>query len=92
MSAKEKGNKREHRSMKIFEKAGYRCTRAAGSLGTWDFIGVSSNDIVLCQVKSRDWPGTIEMAELREFPAPSNTRKIVHRWRDYAKEPDVKEI
>jgi hypothetical protein len=41
-------------------------------LGTWDIIGIGSTDIVLCQVKTRDWPGTDEMETLRAFPAPAN--------------------
>lgn len=87
-----KGAKREHKSMAIMEAAGYRCTRAAGSMGEWDFVGVSSDGLVLCQVKSRDWPGTAEMETLRAFPAPPNARKLIHRWRDYQRLPDVREL
>ncbi|HEV8715518.1 MAG TPA: hypothetical protein VGX03_22145 [Candidatus Binatia bacterium] len=32
-NAKRKGAKREHRSIALLEVAGYRCTRAAASLG-----------------------------------------------------------
>lgn len=92
MNVKGKGTRNEHRSMRIFEQAGYACTRAAGSMGAWDFIGVGSTDIVLCQVKTRDWPGTVEMETLRSFPAPPNARKLVHRWRDYQRNPDVREL
>ena len=66
----------------ILEAAGYATTRAAASLGAWDIIGVGSTDVVLCQVKTRDWPGAVELEALRSFPAPSNARKLVHRWRD----------
>ena len=92
MSAKAKGTRNEHRSMAVLESAGYQCTRAAASLGAWDVIGVGSTDFVLCQVKTRDWPGSDEMAILREFPAPPNARKLVHRWRDRQRLPDVKEL
>lgn len=92
MNTKRKGSVNEHRSIAILEAAGYRCTRAAGSLGTWDVIGIGPIDIVLVQVKTRDWPGTVEMEILREFPAPPNARKLVHRWRDRQQVPDVKEI
>ena len=67
MNAAAKGARNEHRSMSVLESAGYRCTRSAASLGAWDIIGVSSRDVVLCQVKTRDWPGTVEMETLREF-------------------------
>ena len=52
MNAKAKGTRNEHRSMQLLEAGGYRCTRAAASLGAWDVIGVSATDMVLVQVKS----------------------------------------
>ena len=92
MNRKWKGTRNEHRSIAILEAAGYRCTRAAASLGAWDIIGIGSTDIVLCQVKTRDWPGSAEMETLRDFVAPVNARKLLHRWRDRQRQPDVKEI
>lgn len=75
MSAKSKGTKREHRSMAILEAAGYSVTRAAASLGAWDLVAIGSTDIVLCQVKSRDWPSRDEMETLKNFPAPAKRQK-----------------
>ena len=92
MNKKKKGTGREHRSIEILERAGYSCTRAAASLGAWDIIGIGKTDFVLVQVKSRDWPGSAEMETLKLFPAPPNARKIIHRWRDYQRLPDVREI
>ena len=46
--------------MKLLEATGYACTRAAASLGVFDIIGIGSTDVVLCQVKTRDWPSTEE--------------------------------
>jgi hypothetical protein len=88
MNSKRKGTRNEHRSIALLEKAGYRCSRSAASLGAWDIIGVGPLDIVLCQVKTRDWPGSVEMATLRAFPAPTSARKIVHRWRSRQRSPD----
>jgi Holliday junction resolvase len=92
MNAKGKGTRNEHRSRLLLETAGYRVTRAAASLGEWDLIGIGSTDVVLVQVKSRDWPGLVEMEQLRLFPAPPNARKLVHRWRDRQRLPDVREV
>lgn len=92
MNAKAKGTRNEHRSIRLLEAAGYRCTRAAASLGEWDIIAIGSTDLILCQVKTRDWPGSMEMEQLRLFPAPANARKLVHRWKDRQSLPDVKEI
>ena len=92
MNCKAKGTKNEHRSMAVLEAAGYRCTRSAASLGPWDVVGISSRDVVLCQVKTARWPGGVEMEVLREFIAPSSCRKIVHRWRHRQRLPDVREL
>lgn len=92
MNAKRKGTRNEHRSMKLLEVAGYACTRAAASLGVFDIIGVGSTDVILCQVKTRDWPGAEETEAIRLFSCPPNARKIVHRWRDRERLPDVREI
>ena len=92
MNAKAKGTHNEHRSRQILEAAGYRVTRAAASMGEWDLVGISATDIVLVQVKTRDWPGSAEMETLREFPAPANARKLVHRWRARRRQPDVREV
>lgn len=91
MNTKAKGNRNEHRSMALLEAAGYACTRAAASLGVFDIIGVGSTDVVLCQVKTRDWPSASEMESIQLFPAPPNARKLVHRWRDTQRLPDVRE-
>jgi hypothetical protein len=92
MNAKRKGTRNEHRSIRLLEAAGYASTRAAASLGAWDIIGIGSTDIVLCQVKTRDWPGTVEMETLKAFPAPANCRRLLHRWRDQQRSPDVREV
>ena len=92
VNRKGKETRNEHRSMRVLEAAGYACTRAAASLGVFDIIGVGSTDVVLCQVKTRDYPGSEEMEALREFRCPSNCRKLVHRWRDRQRLPDVREV
>jgi hypothetical protein len=92
MNAKAKGSRNERRSMAILEAAGYRCTKSAASLGAWDIIGIGSTDIVLVQVKSRDFPGSAEMETLRDFPCPPHCRKLVHRWKTGCRLPDVREV
>jgi Holliday junction resolvase-like predicted endonuclease len=92
MNRKAKGSRNEHRSMKLLEASGYRCTRSAASLGEWDIIGVSADGFVLVQVKTRDFPDAEEMETLQSFRCPPNCRKLVHRWRDRQRLPDVREI
>jgi hypothetical protein len=78
--------------MALLERAGYRCTRSAASLGAWDIIGVGLDDFVLVQVKSNKWPGRKEMKVLEDFRCPFNCRKLVHRWRDGMGIPDVRDL
>jgi Holliday junction resolvase len=92
MNWKAKGSRNERRSMRLLEAAGDTCTRAAASLGVFDIIGIGSNDFVVVQVKTRNWPGEVEMEDIRSFTCPPNCRKLVHRWRDFQREPDVKVV
>jgi len=92
MKAKAKGSRNERRTIAILETAGYTCMKAGASLGVFDVIGIGSQDIVLCQVKSNRWPLEAEMEALRLFQAPTNARKLVHRWRDRQRTPDVREV
>jgi hypothetical protein len=55
-------------------------------------VAVGSTDVVLVQVKSNDWPGSLEMQVLREFVTPPGVRRLVHRWRDRQRLPDVREL
>ena len=92
MNTKRKGSRNEHRSITLLEAAGYRCTRAAASLGTFDIIGVGPTEILLVQCKSNRPPGKAEMETLKTFPCPPNCRKLVHVWRDRQPWPDLQEI
>jgi hypothetical protein len=92
MNPKAKGTRNEHRSMAVLEAAGYRCTRSAASLGAWDIVGIGSTDVILVQVKTRDWPGAAELEALQLFPCPPNCRRILHRWRHRQRLPDVREL
>jgi hypothetical protein len=43
-------------------------------------------------VKTRDWPASVEMETLNGFRVPTNVRRLVHRWRDRQRVPDVREL
>lgn len=91
-NAKAKGSRCEHKSMELLEDMGYSVTKSGASLGAWDLVGVGPLDVVLVQVKANKWPGVPEMEVLRRFQCPPNCRKLVHRWRDYQRQPDVREV
>jgi len=92
MNAKAKGNRNEHRSMAVLGAAGYACTRSAASLGAFDIVGIGPADVLLVQVKTRDWPRAAEIWAMRTLPAPANCRKLIHRWRPRQSKPDVREL
>lgn len=91
-NTKKKGSRNEYKSIRLLEAQGYRCCRSAASLGEWDVIGVGVVDVVLVQVKSNDWPRTAEMTRLASFKVPPGVRRVVHRWRDHARQPDIREL
>jgi len=92
MNAKRKGARSEHRSRRLLEAAGSAGMRGAASLGVWDLIGVDATDVVLVQVKTRDWPRSAEMETVQAFAVPPNCRRLEHRWRDRQRMPDVREL
>lgn len=91
-ASKSRGTRNEHRTMRLLETMGYRCTRSAASLGEWDVIAVGVTDTLLVQVKSNRWPPPAEMAVLREFVCPPGVRKVVHRWDTRKSLPQVMEV
>ena len=94
MNSKAKGNRQEHRAMAYWEARGYRCSRSAASLGVFDCIciGRKGQGVLLVQVKSNRWPRSAEMQILREFEVDSCCCKLIMRYRDRVKEPDIVEI
>jgi len=90
INAKRKGTRNEHRTINALEAIGYRCTRAAGSLGEWDVIAIGRNDIRMIQVKTNCWPGSAETETLRAFPAPSCATREIWRWDDRRPNPQIR--
>lgn len=92
MKSYRKGAKNEHKSIKLLEAAGYCCSRAAGSIGIFDIIAIGASDILLVQVKSNCWPRRAEIEKITNFICPVNCQKVIHRWRDYGRQPDTRII
>ena len=92
LNKRAKGRQNEYRSRAILEQAGYYVIRAAGSYGFWDLIGIGTQDIILVQVKTRDWPGSDQIEYLTNFPVPSNCQKLIHRWQNRGRVPEVMKL
>lgn len=89
MNTKRKGSRNEWKSIRLLQARGYACTKSAASLGLFDIIAVGPNDVLLVQVKSNKRPRKAEMARLHAFVHGPFVHKIIHVWKDYAKEPEV---
>lgn len=92
MNCKAKGARNEHKTIRLLETCGYRCTRAAASLGVFDIIAIRKDKILLVQVKSNCWPSREEMRAITGFACPPNAEKVIYRWRDRERVPDIKTI
>ena len=83
MNTKAKGNRAEHRCMRMLEAQGFQTTRSSASLGAWDVIAVGLDGVRLVQVKCNRRPGRAEMETLRAFKVPpSGVSKEVWVFKD----------
>jgi Holliday junction resolvase len=89
MNAKAKGNRQEHRAMRILEAAGYACTRAAASLGVFDIVAISGQGVRLIQVKSNRPPCPAEREAIELFPVPAGVSKEIWVFHDRQKAPII---
>jgi Holliday junction resolvase len=88
MNTKRKGARCEHRCMRLLEEAGYRCTRAAASLGVFDVIAVGPVNFRLIQVKGGSARcSSVEREQIALFPVPANASKEVWRFPDHCRKP-----
>lgn len=81
-NAKRKGSRAEHRCMRILEDAGYRCTRAAASLGLVDVIAVGPTGTRCVQVKAgTKYLSGVEREQLTEWARTLPPTTSVELWR-----------
>lgn len=76
----EKGRAYEYKTIRILESAGYDCTRAAGSHGVWDVVGICRWGMVVCQVKVGTGITASDKELCQEYKAPTNCIKLIHEW------------
>lgn len=94
MSNKAKGTRAEHKTMRLLETLGYRCTRAAASLGEWDVIAISRREVRLIQVKcgKRPYIHPAERETLESFHTPPGVSREIWYWKDRAPKPRIEEL
>jgi hypothetical protein len=74
--------------MRMLEEAGYRCTRAAASLGVFDVIAIGPVNGRLVQVKSGAARCSgVEREAIALFAAPANFTKEIWRFPTHCRKP-----
>jgi hypothetical protein len=98
-NAKAKGNRNEYKSRDMYIERGFEVQRAAGSLGMFDLIALSTYVIHLVQVKSNHLPSPAErkLIENHHLILGSNPKDaeaiyymaVIHVWKDHARQPII---
>ena len=93
LNCKRKGTRAERRAIAILEAAGYVCTKAGGSLGVFDVVGISAADVRCVQVKSGGaYCSAVERAELVRLAVPANVFKEIWRFPDRCRAPKTERL
>ncbi|MBN1436191.1 MAG: hypothetical protein JW936_03880 [Sedimentisphaerales bacterium] len=94
MNTKAKGNRLEHKAIKLLESVGYQCMRSAASLGPFDILAMNRLGMRCIQVKANAWPRPEERETLEAAGKnlPSNALIECWRWNDRAREPLIKQL
>ena len=82
MNGKAKGARAERRAIRILEAAGYVCTKAGGSLGLFDVIGIGPSDVRCIQVKANEYLSAVERESIKALPMPANITREYWRFVD----------
>ena len=85
-----KGRRLEHKTIRVLEAAGYDCTRAAASKGTWDIVAMNEDNLRLIQVKANHPPGPKERQSMAGAKAPPLASTEFRVWKDNVREPLIK--
>ena len=84
MSAKAKGARSEYKVRDHYEKQGWFCIKAGGSLGLFDIVALHpDHGTALVQVKTNRGVGREELDRIKAFQCHSSWRKIIAIVKDY---------
>jgi len=90
-NCKRKGSAAELKAIRILEAAGYRCTKAGGSLGLFDVIALGRTDVRCLQIKcgKHPWLSPAEREQITELEVAACVTKELWKFRDYARVPEI---
>jgi Holliday junction resolvase len=93
LNAKRKGSRTERRARDLLYRWGaLRVVKSGASLGEFDLLALFPGELICIQVKTNRWPSPVEMARIKDFPRLTYLKKLVFRYRDRVREPDVREV
>ncbi len=93
MNCKAKGTRAERRAIGILEAAGYVCTKAGGSLGLFDVIGIGPIDVRCIQVKAGgEYLSGIEREQITALTMPANVTRECWRFPDGCRAPLIERL
>lgn len=100
MNTKRKGSRIVYKIRDWLKASGYHWViTSAASLGPFDLIAFGKSDIRLIQAKANKWPPRKEVKKIEAVEVPdignlTNTVfiKEIWRWKDYARQPDIKRL
>ena len=92
MNAKAKGARIERRARDYMlnQQKALAVIKAGGSFGVFDLIALGKCYVTLVQVKTNRWPGQAEMRRIRDFPNLPYATKLILRFNDGQKHPQIR--
>ena len=91
MNAKRKGNRNEHRSILLLESAGYRVP-APPHHWVSSMSALDPPTLSWCSARPAIGQARSKWEPILNFQCPPLCKKIIHRWPDRARLPDVRTI
>lgn len=89
---KRRGGHNERRARDyLYQIGATRVVKSGASLGEFDLVAFFPGEVVLVQVKSNTWPGPQERANMRAVLNYTYVKKIMLRWDDRAREPQLRD-
>lgn len=96
ISAQRRHSRAVSRSIRFIELRGYAAARAPENAYPFHILaaGREGTELVhVCRfIPGAGWPAEETLKSLRELPCPPSCKKVIHRWRNFARKPDVRGI
>lgn len=96
ISAQRRHSRAVSRSIRFIELRDYAAARAPENAYPFHILAAGREGTELIHVcrfiPGAGWPAEETLKSLRELPCPPSCKKVIHIWRNFARNPDVKII